>query len=94
MSVSWLISCQMVMSLHVMTAEAIVFYCLPQVDEVLKLLNELLPPISREQNIQLAADKEHFLINHPDLLQKFGFDLFPVLIQVVSLICGIYISLL
>ncbi|XP_009622742.1 E3 ubiquitin-protein ligase UPL4 isoform X2 [Nicotiana tomentosiformis] len=55
-----------------------------QVDEVLKLLNELLPPISREQNIQLAADKEHFLINHPDLLQKFGFDLFPVLIQVVS----------
>ncbi|CAN4121598.1 unnamed protein product [Withania somnifera] len=55
-----------------------------QVDEVLKLLNELLPPISREQNIQLAADKENFLINHPDLLQKFGFDLLPVLIQVVN----------
>ncbi|MCE3052106.1 E3 ubiquitin-protein ligase upl4 [Datura stramonium] len=55
-----------------------------QVDEVLKLLNELLPPISREQNIQLAADKEQFLINHPDLLQKFGFDLLPVLIQVVN----------
>ncbi|PHU06662.1 E3 ubiquitin-protein ligase UPL4 [Capsicum chinense] len=55
-----------------------------QVDEVLKLLNELLPPISREQNVQLAADKEHFLISHPDLLQKFGFDLLPVLIQVVN----------
>ncbi|XP_060201629.1 E3 ubiquitin-protein ligase UPL4 [Lycium barbarum] len=55
-----------------------------QVDEVLKLLNELLPPISREQNIQLAADKEHFFNNHPVLLHKFGFDLLPVLIQVVN----------
>ncbi|WMV44799.1 hypothetical protein MTR67_038184 [Solanum verrucosum] len=55
-----------------------------QVDEVLKLLNELLPPISREQNIKLAEDKEDFLINHPDLLEKFGFHLLPVLIQVVN----------
>ncbi|KAJ8532872.1 hypothetical protein K7X08_015761 [Anisodus acutangulus] len=55
-----------------------------QVDEVLKLLNELLPPISREQTIQLAADKEHFFNNHPVLLHKFGFDLLPVLIQVVN----------
>lgn len=55
-----------------------------QVDEVLKLLNELLPPISREQDIKLAAEKEDFLISHPDLLQKFGFDLLSVLIQVVN----------
>lgn len=55
-----------------------------QVDEVLKLLNELLPPISRDQDNELASEKEDFLISHPDLLQKFGFDLLPVLIQVVN----------
>ncbi|CAN4116979.1 unnamed protein product [Withania somnifera] len=55
-----------------------------QVDEVLKLLNELLPPFPREQNIQLYAEKEQFLTNHPDILQRFGFDLLPVLIQVVN----------
>lgn len=78
------------MTVPLTTAEGIELYCLfPQVDEVLKLLNELLPPISREQNIKLAAEKEDFLMNHPDLLQKFGFDLLPVLIQVVIPICGI-----
>lgn len=78
------------MIVHVMTAEGIKLYCLfPQVDEVLKLLNELLPPISRDQDNELASEKEDFLISHPDLLQKFGFDLLPVLIQVVILICGI-----
>lgn len=82
------------MIVHVMTSEGKELYCLcPQVDEVLKLLNQLLPPISREQNIKLAADKEDFLVNNPDLLEDFGFHLLPVLIQVVILICG-YINYL
>ncbi|KAJ1387674.1 HECT, E3 ligase catalytic domain [Sesbania bispinosa] len=36
------------------------------------------------RNDQLVLDKESFLANHPDLLQKLGMDVFPVLIQVFN----------
>ncbi|KAK4481047.1 hypothetical protein RD792_011916 [Penstemon davidsonii] len=52
--------------------------------EVLKLLNELLPNITAEQEDQLKADRETFLLNHPDILEKFGVDLLTILIQVVN----------
>ncbi|KAF9680312.1 hypothetical protein SADUNF_Sadunf06G0108100 [Salix dunnii] len=56
-----------------------------QVHEVLKLLNVLLPIIARDQDVQqLVLDKETFLANHPKLLQKFGLDIIPSLIQVVN----------
>ncbi|CAK9164785.1 unnamed protein product [Ilex paraguariensis] len=62
-----------------------------QVHEVLKLLNELLPAIARDQNTQLASNKEAFLVNRPDLLDKFGADLLPVLIQVVNSGVNLYV---
>lgn len=55
-----------------------------RVYEVLKLLNELLPGLEKDPNNQLALDKESFLANHPDLLQKLGMDVFPMLIQVFN----------
>ncbi|KAK4281445.1 hypothetical protein QN277_012938 [Acacia crassicarpa] len=55
-----------------------------QVYEVLKLLNELLPRLDKDQNDQLVLDKESFLVNNPDHLQKFGMDLVPLLIQVFN----------
>ncbi|XP_054815351.1 E3 ubiquitin-protein ligase UPL4 isoform X2 [Prosopis cineraria] len=55
-----------------------------QVYEVLKLLNELLPRSDKDQNDQLLQDKESFLVNHPDHLQKFGTDIVPLLIQVFN----------
>lgn len=56
-----------------------------QINEVLRLLNELLPTIPAEGDSQQKSEKEAFLINHPDILHKFGVDLLPILIQV-----GIY----
>lgn len=50
--------------------------------EVLKLVNELLPASPVEDN-QLALEKESFLVNQPDLLQRFGTDMVPVMIQVL-----------
>ncbi|XP_059667702.1 E3 ubiquitin-protein ligase UPL4 isoform X2 [Cornus florida] len=61
-----------------------------QVHEVLKLLNELLPAITRGQD-QLALDKEAFLVNRADLLQKFGMDILPVAIEVVNSGANLYI---
>lgn len=54
----------------------------PQVYEVLKLLNELLPTSARDLDAQQVSDKEAFLVNCPSLLQKFGMDILPLLIQV------------
>lgn len=53
-----------------------------QINEVLKLLNELLPAITAEVDNQQKTDKEAFLSKHPDILHKFGVDLLPILIQV------------
>lgn len=50
----------------------------------MKLLNELLPEITDEDYSHQKSDKEDFLLNHPDILHKFGVDLLPILIQVGS----------
>lgn len=47
-----------------------------------KLINELLPSISQDQDSNINRDKEIFLLNQPDLLEKFSMDLLPVLIKV------------
>ncbi|KAG5243613.1 E3 ubiquitin-protein ligase [Salix suchowensis] len=63
-----------------------------QVHEVLKLLNVLLPIIARDEDVQqLVLDKEKFLANHPKLLQKFGLDIIPSLIQVVNSGANLYV---
>lgn len=54
-----------------------------QVHEVLKLVIELLPALPVEDD-QLTLEKESFLVNQPDLLQQFGADMLPVMIQVIS----------
>ncbi|XP_068492520.1 E3 ubiquitin-protein ligase UPL4 isoform X2 [Phaseolus vulgaris] len=55
-----------------------------RVYEALKLLNELLPDRTKDQNDQLVLDKDSFLDKHPDLLQRLGIDVFPMLIQVFN----------
>lgn len=70
-----------------------------QINEVLKLLNELLPTITAEEDCQQKSDKEAFILNHPDILHKFGVDLLPILIQVVNsgvnlLICYCCLSII
>ncbi|XP_009358184.1 E3 ubiquitin-protein ligase UPL4 isoform X1 [Pyrus x bretschneideri] len=62
-----------------------------QVYEVLKLLNELLPTSTRDQENPPLSDKESLLVNQPDLLQKFGMDILPLLIQVVNSGANLYI---
>ncbi|XWS59721.1 hypothetical protein CRYUN_Cryun08bG0146300 [Craigia yunnanensis] len=68
-------------------------YCdfLSQVHEVLKLLNELLPTSAGDQGNQVVLDKESFLVDHPDLLAKFGTDILPTLVQVVNSGANIYV---
>lgn len=61
----------------------------PQVYEVLKLLNELLPTSAGDQDDPQLSDKESFLVNQPDLLQKFGMDILPLLIQVLFLLLAL-----
>ncbi|XP_038695797.1 E3 ubiquitin-protein ligase UPL4-like isoform X1 [Tripterygium wilfordii] len=62
-----------------------------QVHEVLKLLNELVPTSARDQFVQQLSDKESFLVDHPHLLQKFGVDIFPILIKMVNSGANIYV---
>ncbi|XP_050242873.1 E3 ubiquitin-protein ligase UPL4 isoform X2 [Quercus robur] len=62
-----------------------------QVYEVLKLLNELLPTSARDLDAQQVSDKEAFLVNCPSLLQKFGMDILPLLIQVVNSGANLYV---
>lgn len=38
--------------------------------------------MAKDHNDQIVLDKETFLVNHPDYLQKFGMDVLPLLIQV------------
>lgn len=61
--------------------EFIVCYFFPQVCEVLKLLNELLP--IGDANAEQLSEKVSFLASNPKLLQKFGMDVLPLLVQVV-----------
>nr|KAJ0209990.1 hypothetical protein LSAT_V11C400208330 [Lactuca sativa] len=62
-----------------------------QMHEVLKLLIQHLPVVSRNQEVPLAAEKEAFLVTHPDLVEKLGNDLLHVLIQVVDSGVDLYI---
>ncbi|XP_027935791.1 E3 ubiquitin-protein ligase UPL4-like [Vigna unguiculata] len=59
--------------------------------EVLKLLNELLPDRTKDQNDQLVVDKESFLDNHSDLLQRLGIDVFPMLIKMFNCSASLYV---
>lgn len=56
---------------------------------MLKLLNTLLPASAGDQDVQVVLDKKSFLANQPDLLQKFGNDILPVLMEVASMKCSI-----
>ncbi|CAH8321886.1 unnamed protein product [Eruca vesicaria subsp. sativa] len=62
-----------------------------QVHEVLKLVIELLPSSPVEDN-QLALEKGSFLVSQPDLLQQFGADILPVMIQVLKSGANAYVS--
>ncbi|KAL6011107.1 E3 ubiquitin-protein ligase upl4 [Asimina triloba] len=63
-----------------------------QVNEILKLLNELLPPLSREgDNLDLTSGKEKILADQPELLLQFGMDILPILIEVVSSGANLYV---
>ncbi|KAK7267606.1 hypothetical protein RIF29_20284 [Crotalaria pallida] len=78
------------LSHEVSTSQLVGGHC-NQVYEVLKLLNELLPGIAKDQSDQLVLDKESFLVNHPELLQKLGLDVFPSLIQVFNSGASLYV---
>ncbi|CAM8924666.1 unnamed protein product [Rhodiola kirilowii] len=56
-----------------------------QTQEVLKLLNELLPCLDEDQNAGIVSDKKSYLVDDPDILQKLGIDILPSLIQVVNM---------
>ncbi|KAD3337492.1 hypothetical protein E3N88_33012 [Mikania micrantha] len=62
-----------------------------QAHEVLKLLIQLLPVVARNHEIPLAEEKANFLVNNPNVFQKFGNDLLDVLIQVVDSGVDLYI---
>ncbi|XP_057984014.1 E3 ubiquitin-protein ligase UPL4 isoform X2 [Malania oleifera] len=62
-----------------------------QVQEVLKLLNELLPPLAIDQDVQFLSDKKSFMVNRPDLLFKFGTDILPMLIEIVNSGANLYV---
>lgn len=63
-----------------------------QVHEFMKLLNELLPSLSRScENAPIMSDKEKILGDHPELLQQFGVNILPVLIQVVNSGVNLYV---
>ncbi|XP_023005684.1 E3 ubiquitin-protein ligase UPL4-like isoform X2 [Cucurbita maxima] len=59
-----------------------------QVCEVLKLLNELLP--TGDANAEELSEKVSFLVSNPKKLQKFGLDVLPLLVQVVSSGANLY----
>lgn len=56
-----------------------------QVYVALKLLNQLIPPVARdEQDIQLVLGKEKIIIDEPKLSFQFAVDILPALIQAVT----------
>ncbi|KAM0991086.1 hypothetical protein ACFX13_009640 [Malus domestica] len=76
---------------HGMSSNHVVDGHCNQVYEVLKLLNELLPTSTRDQENSQLSDKESLLVNQPDLLQKFGMDILPLLTQFVNSGANLYI---
>ncbi|XP_010543365.1 PREDICTED: E3 ubiquitin-protein ligase UPL4 [Tarenaya hassleriana] len=77
---------------HTISSPLLSNACSNQVHEVLKLVSELLPASPVEKDNQLEQDKETFLVNQPDLLQKFGTDMLPVMIQVLNSGANLYVS--
>ncbi|XP_008783678.1 E3 ubiquitin-protein ligase UPL4-like [Phoenix dactylifera] len=64
-----------------------------QVHEVLKLLNQLIPPVARDVgDIQVVLAKEKILVDQPSFLHQFSMDILPVSIQVVNSGANLYIS--
>ncbi|KAF6134782.1 hypothetical protein GIB67_002183 [Kingdonia uniflora] len=55
-----------------------------QVYEVMKLLNELLPSLTGNDDTSAPQGKEKILADYPELLRQIGIDIIPVLIKVVS----------
>ncbi|CAN0926806.1 E3 ubiquitin-protein ligase UPL4 [Linum grandiflorum] len=63
-----------------------------QVHEVLKLLIELLPSVTGDQDVQQPlSDKHAYLNDHPDHLHKLGSDIIPLLVQVVNSGANLYV---
>ncbi|PIA38680.1 hypothetical protein AQUCO_02700123v1 [Aquilegia coerulea] len=63
-----------------------------QLHEFMRLLNELLPPLPRSiEDALIKSDKEKILGDQPELLQQFGANILPVLIQVVSSGVNLYV---
>ncbi|XP_008805036.2 E3 ubiquitin-protein ligase UPL4-like [Phoenix dactylifera] len=64
-----------------------------QMHEVLKLLNQLIPPVARDvEDVQLALAKEKILVDEPSFLHQFSMDILPLSIQVVNPGANVYIS--
>lgn len=53
--------------------------------EILKLLYELLPTSSDGEDQQQDADKQAFLADNPVFVQRIGMEVLPLLIQVCDL---------
>ncbi|WCJ34586.1 E3 ubiquitin-protein ligase UPL4 [Euphorbia peplus] len=63
-----------------------------QVHGVLKLLNELLPHVAKNQDSpQEMTEKESFVVDHPDLMHQFSSDILPMLVQVVNTGANLYV---
>lgn len=62
-----------------------------QVHEILKLLHALLPEATSDQKEEPLSSKEINLLDHPDRLLKFGMDILPTLVQVVSSGASLYV---
>ncbi|KAG1365699.1 E3 ubiquitin-protein ligase UPL4 [Cocos nucifera] len=64
-----------------------------QMHEVLKLLNQLIPPVARDvEDVQLVLAKEKILVDQPSLLHQLSMDILPLYIQVVNPGANVYIS--
>ncbi|XP_072953939.1 E3 ubiquitin-protein ligase UPL4 [Typha angustifolia] len=56
-----------------------------QVYEVLKLVNQLIPPVARgAEDIQIVLAKERILVDQPNFLHQFSMDILPVSIKAVN----------
>ncbi|XP_057535729.1 E3 ubiquitin-protein ligase UPL4 isoform X2 [Amaranthus tricolor] len=62
-----------------------------QVQEILKLLHELLPEVTSNQNEELMSSIEKSLHDQSFRLLKFGLDALPTLVQVVSSGANLYV---
>lgn len=58
-------------------------YFILQVYEVLKLANQLIPPVLRDvPDDQIELAKEKILVDQPNFLHEFSTDILPVSVQV------------